>query len=150
MRVNLMEPNFDSLKLDNQLCFPLYAAAREIVKQYHPFLAELGLTYTQYITLMVLWEEKHISVKGLGARLHLDSGTLTPLLKGLEKKGYVTRTRSKEDERVLVIEITKAGEALKEPASHIPQQMAECVPLTEEEALQLYILLYKILGSTGK
>lgn len=140
-----MNDRFDCLRLDNQLCFPLYAAAREVVKRYHPFLSELDLTYTQYIVLMVLWEEKQVSVKGLGERLHLDSGTLTPLLKSLEKKGLVTRTRSREDERFLVVEITAAGEALKEAAAEIPGKVSSCVHLNAEDASQLYSLLYKIL-----
>ena len=97
---------YDSLKLENQICFPLYAASREIVKQYHPFLTEIDLTYTQYITLMVLWEEKKISVKELGQKLFLDSGTLTPVLKTMESRGLITRKRSEKDERVLIVEIT--------------------------------------------
>lgn len=140
---------YDVLKLENQLCFPLYAASREIVKAYHPYLSEIGLTYTQYIALMVLWEDKKISVKGLGEKLHLDSGTLTPLLKGLEKKGYVTRTRSKEDERFLVVEITSEGEQLKEKAVEIPMKMMGCTNLNQEEAKQLYSLLYKIINSSS-
>lgn len=139
---------YDVLKLENQLCFPLYAASREIVKAYHPYLSEIGLTYTQYIALMVLWEDKKISVKGLGEKLHLDSGTLTPLLKGLEKKGYVTRNRSKEDERFLVVEITAEGEQLKEKAVEIPMKMMGCTDLNQEEAKQLYSLLYKIINSS--
>ena len=93
--------NYDALKLDNQLCFPLYAASREVIKRYHPYLSALDLTYTQYIAMMVLWEAKKLTVKELGKKLFLDSGTLTPVLKSLESKGYIVRSRSKEDERAL-------------------------------------------------
>ena len=137
---------YESLRLENQLCFPLYAASREVVKLYHPYLSELDITYTQYITLMVLWEQKKASVKELGEKLHLDSGTLTPLLKGLEKKGYITRTRSAADERVLVAEITPEGEALKEKAVEIPAKIGGCIKLLPDEAATLYQLLYKLLN----
>lgn len=136
---------YDALKLDNQLCFPLYAASREVVRLYRPYLDGIGLTYTQYVTMMVLWEDKKISVKGLGERLHLDSGTLTPLLKGLEKKGYVTRKRSEKDERFLDVELTPEGEALKEKAVEIPAKVGSCVKLEPSEAAELYRLLYKIM-----
>lgn len=138
---------YESLKLENQLCFPLYAASREIIKQYRPYLDALDLTYTQYIAMMVFWEEKKLNVKELGKKLFLDSGTLTPVLKSLESKGYVIRSRSKEDERVLDVEITGKGEALKEQAVSIPQSVAGCVKLDREEAMQLYQLLYKVLGA---
>ena len=137
---------YEALKLENQLCFPLYAASREIIKQYRPYLDALDLTYTQYIAMMVFWEEKKISVKELGKKLFLDSGTLTPVLKSLESKGFVVRSRSKEDERVLDVEITEKGETLKEQAVSIPQSVAGCVKLDGEEAMQLYQLLYKVLG----
>ena len=136
---------YDALKLENQLCFPLYAASREVIKRYHPYLTELGLTYTQYIAMMVLWAEQRISVKELGKRLYLDSGTLTPVLKSLEEKGYVERRRSPEDERVLIVGVTGAGEALKERAADVPAKIAGCVRLDSKEAQQLYRLLYKIL-----
>ncbi len=135
----------DTLKLENQLCFPLYACSRQVIKKYHPYLEELNLTYTQYIAMMVFWDVKQINVKELGKRLFLDSGTLTPLLKNLEEKGLVQRFRSKEDERILLVEITPAGEALKEKASSVPEKMKGCMNLTEQEALTLYQLLYKIL-----
>ncbi len=138
---------YESLKLENQLCFPLYAASREIIKQYRPYLDALDLTYTQYIAMMVFWEEKKLNVKELGKKLFLDSGTLTPVLKSLESKGYVIRSRSKEDERVLDVEITEKGEALKEQAVSIPQSVAGCVKMDREEAMQLYQLLYKVLGA---
>ena len=140
-----MDQRFEGLRIQNQLCFPLYAAAREVIKRYRPFLDPLDLTYTQYIALMVLWEEKKLSVKELGSRLFLDSGTLTPVLKNLEIKGYVCRTRSKQDERVLEVTVTEKGEALKEQAASIPQQMASCVKLDAEEAAALHQLLYKVL-----
>ena len=138
---------YEALKLENQLCFPLYAASREIIKQYRPYLDALDLTYTQYIAMMVFWEEKKLSVKELGKKLFLDSGTLTPVLKSLASKGYVIRSRSKEDERVLDVEITEKGEALKEQAVSIPQSVAGCVKLDRGEAMQLYQLLYKVLGA---
>ncbi len=137
---------FDALKLENQLCFPLYSASREVVKKYHPYLIEIGLTYTQYITMMVMWEEKQISVKELGEKLFLDSGTMTPVLKSLEQKGFVVRTRNEVDERSVIVRITERGEKLKESAKEIPLKVAGCVGLEVEEAQELYKLLYKILG----
>lgn len=139
------ETRYDALKLDCQLCFPLYAAAREVVKLYHPFLSELGLTYTQYIALMVFWEERRISVRELGKRLFLDSGTLTPLLKSLEARGYVTRERCREDERVLIVSATDAGMALRDRAASIPQKVAGCVGLEAEDAAALYRILHRLL-----
>ena len=136
----------DALKLDVQLCFPLYAAAREVIKNYRPLLEELDLTYTQYIAMMVMWEKKAISVKEMGQKLFLDSGTLTPVLKALEKKGYVSRRRSEEDERVLIVEITEDGEALKKQAVTVPQRISECISLEPQEAMELYRILYKLLG----
>ena len=141
-----MGDKFDCLKISNQLCFPLYACSKEIVKRYKPYLDPLDLTYTQYITMMVVWEEKEITVKALGDRLFLDSGTLTPVLKKLEQKGYVKRVRSKDDERNLIITLTKGGEELKKQASEIPAKMGKCVRISEEESKQLYSLLYKVLG----
>lgn len=136
---------YDALKLCNQLCFPLYACAKEIVRRYKPYLDEIDLTYTQYIAMMVLWEHKQINVKDMGAFLYLDSGTLTPVLKKLEQKGYLTRERDKEDERVLNVTITEQGEALKEQAVQIPRKMQGCVSLDKEEAQTLYRILNKIL-----
>ncbi len=140
-----MTDRFDILKLDNQLCFPLYAVSKEIIRRYKPFLEEIDLTYTQYIAMMVLWEEQSICVKELGAKLFLDSGTLTPVLKTLEKKGYITRTRSKEDERVLKVEITEAGMALRAKAVSVPEKIGGCVQLAPEEAGQLYTILRKLM-----
>ena len=142
-----MEPErYAGLRLENQLCFPLYAASREIIRLYRPHLDALDLTYTQYITMMVLWEEREISVKQLGKRLYLDSGTLTPLLKSLEAKGYVTRTRSRDDERVVVVRLTDAGLALQDQAIAVPEGMKACLHLSPDEAAVLYKLLYKLLA----
>ena len=138
---------YDSLKLCNQLCFPLYACAKEVVRMYKPYLDEIDLTYTQYIAMMVMWEKKQVSVKQLGEMLFLDSGTLTPVLKKLEQKGYVSRTRSKEDERVLDVTLTESGEALKEKALDVPRQMSTCVNLEPEEAVALQRILNKLLGN---
>jgi DNA-binding MarR family transcriptional regulator len=135
------------LKLENQICFPLYACAKEVIKKSKPFLDEIGLTYTQYITMMVLWEEKKINVKTLGEFLYLDSGTLTPLLKKLEIAGYLTRNRYDDDERKLIISITPQGESLKVMAKTIPPRLAHCLCLETDELITLYGLLYKILKS---
>ncbi|MBQ7616382.1 MAG: MarR family transcriptional regulator [Butyrivibrio sp.] len=141
------EEKYESLKLGNQLCFPLYACSKEIIRKYKPYLDNIDLTYTQYITMMVLWEKKTVNVKTLGECLYLDSGTLTPVLKKLESKGYITRVRSSEDERNLVVTITEEGEALKDLALDIPSEMGSCVKLSPEEAKVLYNLLYKIIGN---
>ena len=140
-----MESKFDLLKLENQLCFPLYAAAKETVKLYRPYLEPFDLTYTQYITLMVVWEKGCVNVKELGERLYLDSGTLSPLLKCLENKGYIKRSRCPGDERICHVELTEKSEALKEQMLHIPVEMAKEVSLSKEESIQLYRLLYKLL-----
>lgn len=140
----------DTLKLENQLCFPLYACSKEVVKKYHPLLEKIDLTYTQYITMMVLWEEKDMNVKSLGEKLYLDSGTLTPLLKKLEKKGYIRRTRNTKDERNLIISITNKGEELKKACENIPKQIGGCIPLSKEESITLYQLLYKLLLNDKK
>ena len=137
---------YDALRLDNQLCFPLYAASREVIKQYRPYLDALNLTYTQYIAMMVFWEEKKVTVKDLGKKLYLDSGTLTPVLKSLEAKGFVDRYRSTEDERVLIVEITPKGEELREQALKIPGEVGKSIRLEKEEARELYRLLYKLLA----
>ncbi len=137
---------YEALRLDNQLCFPLYACAKEIVRRYKPFLDEIDLTYTQYIVMMVLWEEREINVKELGSRLYLDSGTLTPVLKRLEQKGLITRQRDDKDERVLIVSITKEGDELKDKAVEIPIKMAGCVSLEPQDATELYGLLHKLLA----
>ena len=141
---------YDALKLENQLCFPLYACAKEITRRYKPFLDRIGLTYTQYITMMVLWEKGELSVKELGESLYLDSGTLTPLLKRLEQKGLLTRKRSERDERSLEVRITKEGTKLRDLALTIPRDMGDCIKLTREEFRTLYSLLYKTLYSIEK
>ena len=141
-----MSQEYEWLKLENQLCFPMYACARKIVNAYNPFLKPLGLTYTQYIVFMVLWEKESVNVGQLGEILKLDAGTLTPLLKRLEKEGYVTRRRSEEDERITIISITEKGNGLKEKCKDIPLRMAEAgSPLTENESKELYRLLYKFM-----
>ena len=136
-----------ALLLDSQLCFPLYACAREVVKRYRPFLDDIGLTYTQYIAMMVLWETPCISSRQLGRRLFLDSGTLTPVLKKLEAMGYITRRRDEKDERNLLLTLTEEGAALKTRAAVIPQQMASCIRLDPKDAIELYTLLHRLLDT---
>ncbi|MCR4867916.1 DNA-binding transcriptional regulator, MarR family [Lachnospiraceae bacterium C10] len=142
---NVQQEKYSCLRLENQLCFPLYACAKEVVRSYKPFLSRLDLTYTQYITMMVLWERKQMNVKEIGECLYLDSGTLTPLLKKLEQKGFIRRHRSKEDERNLLISITPEGEALRDEALAVPGEMKACMALDPEDASSLYTLLYKFL-----
>lgn len=137
----------EKLKLENQLCFPLYACAKEIVRRYTPLLEPFGLTYTQYIAMMVMWEHKSISIRDMGKLLFLDSGTLTPMLKKMEKAGWIQRKRSEIDERMVIITITDRGEALHDMAAEIPAKMAGCVTLENDEALQLYSLLHKLMKS---
>ncbi|MCR4741360.1 MAG: MarR family transcriptional regulator [Treponema sp.] len=145
-----MESNdkYASLRLENQLCFPLYVVSREIIRKYTPFLTELDLTYTQYIVMMVMWEHKKLKIGDLCSKLFLDTGTLSPLLKGMEKKGLVTRTREKSDERIVQIEITKEGEALKDKALAVPQKMFSCVQLSPQDSKELYRILYTIIGKS--
>ena len=145
MQVDKNDPEL--LRLDNQLCFALYACSREIIKVYKPILDPLNLTYTEYVVLMALWEKDKIPVKDLGQKIFLDSGTLTPLLKKLEAKGYVKRTRETSDERCLSVCLTDEGELLQSKAKSIPKSMASCVNLSPDEAKTLYNTLYKILGS---
>lgn len=135
----------ERLKLENQLCFPLYACAKEVVRRYTPLLEPFGLTYTQYIAMMVLWEHKSITVKDMGTILYLDSGTLTPLLKKMEQAGWIRRVRSKEDERKVVVSITESGEALQTLLAEVPSQMASCIKLESEDAMTLYTLLKKMM-----
>ncbi len=134
-----------TLKLENQICFPLYAASRDVIKRYKPYLDDMGLTFTQYITMIVLWEEKTVTVKELGKRLYLDSGTLTPLLKKMEAKGLLTRKRSFEDERNLIVTVTEEGERLKEMADGIPEKILACSEISLEEAVTLRALLLNII-----
>lgn len=137
---------YDCLKLENQLCFPLYACSKAVISHYKPLLEEFDLTYTQYITMMVMWEQKKINIKELGACLYLDSGTLTPLLKKLEAKGYLNRTRSTDDERSVIIELTEEGKKLKNKMVKVPESMGSCVNLSEKDAKDLYRILYTILN----
>ena len=139
--------NDDCLKLENQLCFPIYACSREITRAYKPYLEKLNLTYTQYIVMMVLWEQKEVTVKALGNSLCLDSGTLTPLLKKLENKGFAKRARSVDDERSLIVSLTKEGENLKVKARTIPVAMGGCVDLSEDDVKQLRRILARILDN---
>ncbi|HAL63929.1 MAG TPA: MarR family transcriptional regulator [Clostridiales bacterium] len=133
------------MKLENQLCFPLYAAARTVTGLYTPFLKQLGLTYTQYIVFLVLWEKDGISVGSLCEKLMLDSGTLTPLLKKMQNAGYVERKRSENDDRVVVINLTEKGKMLQMKAKDIPQKVGDCFKLPEKKAKELYALLYELL-----
>ena len=136
---------YDALKLENQLCFPLYVCSKEIIRRYKPFLEKLDLTYTQYIAMMVLWDREALNVKELGEALFLDSGTLTPVLKKLEAKGYITRSRAKTDERNLHVALTPSGKKLRDRAVAVPEQMGACIQLDPKEAQTLYSLLYKML-----
>ena len=145
-----MSDKYDCLKLKSQLCFPLYACSKEIIRRYKPFLDRFDLTYTQYITMMALWENESMNVRELGRQLFLDSGTLTPVLKKLESKGYLERKRSREDERNLIVSVTEKGWKLREEALSIPDAMSSCVNLEPEEAEELYRLLYKVLGTNAR
>ena len=145
-----MSDKDDYLKLDNQVCFALYSASNAMSRAYQPLLKALDLTYLQYIVMMVLWEEKEINVKALGAKTHLDSGTLTPLLKRLEAKGYVLRTRSAEDERVRVITLTPAGVELKEQAQTVPIEMLCLSQMNEDELKSLKAQCEQLLGNLTK
>ncbi|HBE14912.1 MAG TPA: MarR family transcriptional regulator [Ruminococcaceae bacterium] len=136
----------EEMKLENQLCFPLYAAARSVTALYTPYLRPLGLTYTQYIVFLVLWEKDGIPVGELGKRLMLDSGTLSPLLKKMRQAGYIEKRQSAEDERSFLITLTDKGRALQEQAREIPRKVGGCIALTPEKAAQLYQLLYELLG----
>ena len=138
---------FDPLKLDNQICFPLYVCAKEVIRRYKPFLEKLDLTYTQYIAMMALWETPSLNVKELGKKLYLDSGTLTPLLKSLEKKGYVRRERSENDERVVMITLTEEGKNLSGEAVNIPANVSGCIELTKEDAVTLYKILHQMMNN---
>lgn len=135
----------EAMKLENQLCFPLYAAARGVINLYTPLLKPFGLTYTQYIVFLVLWEQDGVTVGALGERLMLDNGTLSPLLKKMQKAGYIERTRSSEDERVVVITLTEPGRALQHLLKDVPTKAANCVDLSPEKAKTLYTLLYELL-----
>lgn len=139
-----MDNCLDPLKLENQLCFPLYVAAKEVVKKYRPLLEPLGLTYTQYIAMMVMWEHKTLTVGRMCELMCLDTGTITPMLKKMEAAGLVQRKRSKDDERSVIVTITPKGEALREKAADVPVRMSQCVSLSQDEALTLLTLLKKL------
>lgn len=141
---------YDCLRLDSQLCFPLYACSKEIIRHYKPLLDVLDLTYTQYITMMAMWEHGEMNVKELGGCLYLDSGTLTPVLKKLEAKGYLHRGRSRADERNLSVTITEEGMRLRDRALSVPSQMACSIDLSPEEGALMHSLLYKILQGLGR
>ena len=143
-----MEEKYEALTLKNQLIFPIYLCSKEIIRKYSVLLEEINLTYTQYIVMMYFWEKKQSNVKELGKTLILDSSTLTPLLKKLENKGYITRARSTVDERNLDVTITKKGMNLRDKALSISKEMDKCIDLSETEAKKLYDLSYKILKST--
>ena len=142
-----MSTDFNPLLLENQLCFPLYAASKELTRRYKPYLDPLGLTYTQYVCMMALWEHDHVSVHELGERIFLDSATLTPLLKRLEARGYVRRTRSPIDERSVIIDLTDEGRDLRERALEVPGLISGCIRMERSEALMLKQLLEKMLAS---
>ena len=137
----------EAMKLSNQLCFPLYAAARGVTNLYTPILRPLGLTYTQYLVFLVLWERDGVTVGEIGEKLMLDNGTLSPLLKKLQEAGYIERRRSADDERVVLITLTEKGRDLQEQAKDVPKKAARCVDLPPEKARELYTLLYELLDS---
>ena len=137
----------EAMKLSNQVCFPLYAASRNVIGLYTPHLKKLGLTYTQYIAFLVLWEKDGITVGEICDKLMLDNGTLSPLLKKMEAAGYITRTRSEDDDRVVLITLTKEGRALQKKARDIPEKVASCCSLSPEKTKMLYDLLYELIGN---
>ena len=146
-----MEESYkEMMKLDNQLCFPLYACARHVVNLYTPFLKPLGLTYTQYIVFLVLWEQEEVTIGELCKKLMLDNGTLSPLIKKMESDGYVRRERKKEDDRVVIVTLTDKGRALQEEAKDSPTKIACCVDLPVEESKEFYIILYELLNKINK
>lgn len=142
---------FDKFKIEKQISFPLYACSKEIIKKYKPYLDKADLTYTQYITMMVLWEKEEINVKELGNILYLDSGTLTPVLKKLEEKKYIIRKRSTKDERNLILKITKKGLELRERVKEYPEELyKKYMNLTDEEIMTLHKIAYKLLDNLSK
>ncbi|MBC7555476.1 MAG: MarR family transcriptional regulator [Chryseobacterium sp.] len=142
--------NLKALKLDNQICFPLYVISKEIIGLYRPLLEALDITYSQYLVLMVLWEKDGLTVKQIGEKLFLDSGTLTPLLKRLETKNYILRQRKKEDERIVEVFLTKTGEDLKIKACEVPFKMKEKLNLTDEDLEELKTTVSKLLIKISK
>ena len=143
--ISKMSEIYDCLRLDHQICFPLYAAARKVTGRYTPFFKEIGITYTQYIVFMALWQEDNQTVSEICNKLYLDSGTLTPLLKKMEEKGWLTRTRSKEDERIVRITLTDKGWELREKCLELPARVGSCIHLSEEDAQNLYRILHLLL-----
>ncbi|MBP5512335.1 MarR family transcriptional regulator [Candidatus Saccharibacteria bacterium] len=141
---------YESIKLKNQLCLPVYLCAKEITRKYGPILEEIDLTYTQYIVMMYFWEKGESNVKEISKTLLLDPSTLTPLLKKLEEKGFLTRERSNTDERNLVVKLTDKGLNLREKAVEVPAKIGKCLNLTDEEAKTLYNLSYKVLRNIEK
>lgn len=146
----LTQTNEDSLLLENQLCFPLYACAKEVVRQYREPLEPLNLTYTQYIVMMVLWEFGEMTEGELGKKVHLDSGTLAPRLKRLEKTGYINRVRPENNENKLFLSLTAEGKSLKERALDVPSRMQGCIPLSEDELYLLRDLLNRALAEMSE
>ncbi len=145
-----MDEKYEVLRLKNQLCFPIYLCSKEIQRRYTPYLDELNLTYTQYVVMMYFWEHGSSNVKAIGQTLLLDPSTLTPVLKKLEAKGFITRTRSEQDERNLIVELTDSGRDLRDKAISIPAKICDCLALSEEEGAALYRILYKILNNVEK
>jgi len=145
-----MSKNYEALKLDHQLCFPLYTASRLVIQRYQPMLKELDITYPQYLVLMVLWEKDEVNLSTIAEKLQLQSNTLTPLLKRLQQRELLERKRSETDERNIVITLTEKGKALKDQACDVPAMLAEQLPLEEEEAKELYRLLYKMIGKMSE
>ena len=147
---SVRQDTYDCLRLENQFCFPLYSCAKEVVRQYRKPLETLNLTYTQYLVMMVLWEFGGMTEGELGKKVHLDSGTLAPLLKRLEKQGYITRIRPENNERKLFLSLTEHGEALKEKAKAVPATMQGCIPLEREDLMLLKSLLDQTLMGMNK
>ena len=145
-----MNEKYEALKLDHQLCFPLYTASRLVIQRYQPMLRELDITYPQYLVLMVLWEKDEVNLSTIAEKLQLQSNTLTPLLKRLQQRELLERKRSETDERNIVITLTEKGKALKDQACDVPAMLAEQLPLEEEEAKELYRLLYKMIGKMSE
>ncbi|MAO34464.1 MAG: MarR family transcriptional regulator [Zunongwangia sp.] len=145
-----MNEKYENLKLDNQLCFPLYTASRLVIQRYQPMLKDLDLTYPQYLVLMVLWEKDEVNLSAIAEKLQLQSNTLTPLLKRLQQRGFLDRKRSESDERNIVITLTDKGKKLKDQACNVPELLSEQLPLSAEEAKELYRILYKMIDKMNK
>ena len=144
------EDDLPQLLLDGQLCFPLYACARMVVNRYMPLLKPLGITYTQYLVLLALWECDNCTVGDLCRRLYLDNGTITPMLKKMEEEGFITRSRSKQDERVVSVAVTEKGWALREQVKDVPELLNQKISMLREDSYQLFMLLHKLLENLDK